>query len=79
MQQVTKVLEKETRAVSEKKTYYRWFVVTLIFLAFFIANADRANIGIVLPFLKKEYGFSNTEAGGIISIFFVGYAIRKFP
>jgi len=47
------------------KTNFRWVVAILIFIIYTIAAADRANIGVVLPFLKKEFHLTNTEAGGI--------------
>lgn len=62
-----------------KMTSYRWVVLVLIFVIYTIATADRANLGVALPFIKKEFGLSNTEAGGIISLLFLGYAIAQIP
>jgi len=58
---------------------YRWVVLGLIFVIWAIACADRANLGIALPFMKKEYGISNTEAGMIISLFSFAYGIVQIP
>ncbi|KMO41315.1 DgoT [Methylobacterium tarhaniae] len=60
-------------------TRYRWVVMGLIFIVYTLAAADRANIGIVLPFVKKEFAMSNTEAGAVVSLFFVGYAVMQIP
>nr|WP_320145285.1 MFS transporter [uncultured Anaeromusa sp.] len=63
----------------EKKSKYRWFVMGLLFILYTVANADRANIGFALPYLRKEFAMSNTEAGGIISLFFFAYAFFQVP
>ena len=62
-----------------RPTRYRWWVLALIFVIYVIAAADRANIGIVLPHLKTEFALSNTEAGAIISLFFLAYAGGQLP
>lgn len=61
------------------KTNFRWVVAILIFIIYTIAAADRANIGVVLPFLKKEFHLTNTEAGALASLFLFGYAIAQIP
>ncbi|SFV16112.1 Sugar phosphate permease [Methylobacterium sp. 174MFSha1.1] len=66
-------------ATSRTTTRYRWVVMGLIFIVYTLAAADRANIGIVLPFVKKEFAMSNTEAGAVVSLFFVGYAVMQIP
>lgn len=63
----------------EKRTKYRWGVMTLLFILYTVANADRANIGFALPYLRKEFEMSNTEAGTIISLFFLAYAAFQVP
>ncbi|MDR3565992.1 MAG: MFS transporter [Negativicutes bacterium] len=62
-----------------KMSNYRWVVLALIFVIYTIATADRANLGVALPFIKKEFGLSNTEAGGIVSLLFLGYAVAQIP
>jgi sugar phosphate permease len=63
----------------KKKTNYRWVVMTMIFLTYTVCMADRTNIGIVLPFIKKEFTFNNFQLGLISSMFFLGYAITQIP
>ncbi|HMM19968.1 MAG TPA: MFS transporter [Selenomonadales bacterium] len=65
--------------MSSKKSGYRWFVMAMLFVLYTVANADRANIGFALPYIRKEFAMSNTEAGAIISLFFVGYAALQIP
>lgn len=62
-----------------KKTNYRWLILLVIFVSYFINYADRSNIGIVLPFLRKEFVISNFVSGAIASFFFLGYAISQIP
>ena len=58
---------------------FRWVVAALIFVIYTIAAADRANIGFALPFIRKEFAMSNTEAGALLSLFLWGYAIMQIP
>lgn len=65
--------------LAEKTTRYRWVVMGLIFCIWAIACADRANFGIALPYMKKEFHITNTEAGLIVSLFSFAYAIVQIP
>ena len=62
-----------------KRTNYRWVVMALLFAVWTVACADRANMGIALPYMKKEFGITNLEAGAIISLFGTAYAIVQIP
>ncbi|MCA1326365.1 MFS transporter [Herbaspirillum sp. alder98] len=62
-----------------KPTRFRWVVAGLIFLIYTIAAADRANIGVALPFIRKEFAMSNTEAGALLSLFLFAYALAQLP
>jgi sugar phosphate permease len=62
-----------------KATKFRWVVLVLIFLVYTVITADRANIGVALPFLRKEFMMSNTQAGAIASIFLFAYAVAMMP
>lgn len=68
-----------TAAAPEKTSNYRWVVMGLIFCIWAIACADRANFGIALPYMKKEFHITNTEAGLIVSLFSFAYAIVQIP
>jgi sugar phosphate permease len=69
----------KTAPVEEKTTGYRWVVMGLIFCIWAIACADRANFGLALPYMKKEYHITNAEAGLIISLFSFAYALVQIP
>lgn len=58
---------------------YRWIVIALVFIVYTAAYADRANIGIALPFIKKEFLLSNTQAGMLASAFTFTYAASQIP
>ncbi|NWD71736.1 MFS transporter [Pseudomonas gingeri] len=58
---------------------YRWVVAGLIFVIYTIAAADRANLGVAMPFIRKEFDMSNAEAGGLMSLFLLAYALAQIP
>lgn len=58
---------------------FRWVVAALFFIAYMIAGADRANIGVVVPFIKQEYHLSNTDIGALASLFYLTYALVQIP
>lgn len=62
-----------------RKTGFRWAVLTLIFLIYMVAGADRSNIGMVVPFIKKSFSLSNTDIGAMASFFYLTYAIVQIP
>ncbi|MEK3646338.1 MFS transporter [Aeribacillus sp. FSL M8-0235] len=64
---------------AQKKTRYRWVVALMIFLVYTVAAADRANLGMALPFIREEFTMSNTEAGALTSLFLLAYAIAQIP
>ncbi|WP_251010334.1 MFS transporter [Pseudomonas fluorescens] len=65
--------------VTAKPSRFRWVVAGMIFLVYTIAAADRANLGVALPFIRKEFEMSNTEAGALISLFLLAYALAQLP
>jgi sugar phosphate permease len=44
-----------------------------------VAGADRANIGVVVPYIKDHFGMSNTDIGAMTSLFFLCYALFQVP
>ena len=67
------------KGIKSKATQYRWVVAGLFFVIYTIAAADRANLGVALPFLRNEFQMSNAEAGGLVSLFLLGYAFFQLP
>ena len=73
------IAPSKAEPVAEKRTKHRWVVMGLIFCIWAIACADRANFGIALPYLKKEYHITNTQAGLIVSLFSFAYGFVQIP
>ena len=60
---------------TEKRTNYRWVITTLIFFITLVNFIDRSAISFVIEPLKKEFGFTDTQFGMILSAFGVGYVL----
>lgn len=56
-------------------TNYRWIVAGLIFFITLVNFIDRSAISFVIDPLKKEYGFTDTQFGMILSAFGLGYVL----
>lgn len=64
---------------SKRITRFRLVVLLLIFLSYMIAGADRANIGVVIPFMKREMPLTNTDIGLMAGLFYLTYAAVQIP
>lgn len=71
--------DKSDRTTVEKKSGFRWVVLAMIFLVYMIAGADRANIGVVVPFIKESFHLTNTDIGAMTGLFYLGYAAIQIP
>lgn len=58
-----------------KRTNYRWVVTSLIFFITLVNFIDRSAISFVIEPLKKEFNFTDTQFGMILSAFGVGYVL----
>ncbi|MGX5856556.1 MFS transporter [Dyadobacter jiangsuensis] len=54
---------------------YRWLVVVLIFTATIINYIDRQIIGLLKPFLEKEFNWTETDFARIVMAFTAAYAV----
>ncbi|MEH7098288.1 MFS transporter [Neobacillus vireti] len=72
-------LAKESQPELKKKTRFRWVVLTLIFLVYMIAGADRSNMGVIIPTIKDSFHMSNTDIGLMTSLFYLTYAAIQIP
>lgn len=64
---------------STKPSRFRWVVAGLFFLIYTVASADRANLGVALPFIREEFPMTNAEAGALLSVFLLAYALAQIP
>ena len=59
----------------ERKTSFRWVILSLLFIATTILYIDRSALGILAPHLQNEIGWSEEQYGLINSSFMVAYAV----
>jgi MFS transporter, ACS family, hexuronate transporter len=57
---------------------YRWIIILMLFLANAINYTDRSAMSVALPLLSKQFHLTPSEAGMILSSFFIGYALFNF-
>ncbi len=57
------------------RSNYRWVVTSLIFFITLVNFIDRSAISFVIEPLKKEFNFTDTEFGMILSAFGLGYVL----
>ena len=61
--------------VNTSKAFYKWEVVLLLWVAFFLNQADRQAFNIVLPQIQAHLGASDSTMGLISALFNLFYAI----
>lgn len=54
-------------SVAVRKPAYRWELLVLLWLAFFLNQADRQIFSVVLPLIRKDLGLTDAELGLIAS------------
>jgi MFS family permease len=57
----------------------RWIVVALIFAGILVSYIDRGNLGIAAPSIMKEFNFTTSSMGLLLSAFFWTYAAFQIP
>ena len=63
----------------QKKSYFRWVIVSLLFLATAINYADRAVLSIAGPALSKSLHLNSVSMGYIFSAFGWSYVLAQLP
>ncbi|MGX5687653.1 MFS transporter [Arcticibacter tournemirensis] len=59
----------------ETRKGYKWEVLTLLWIAFFLNQADRQVFNVVLPLIKSDLHLSDVEVGMIATIFNLVFAL----
>ena len=54
---------------------YKWEVLTLLWIAFFLNQADRQVFNVVLPLIKADLHLSDIQIGSIATVFNLVYAL----
>ncbi len=57
----------------------RWGFITLLLIAAIVNYLDRANLSVANTTIAKEFGFSSTEMGMLLSAFLWPYALANLP
>ncbi len=58
---------------------FRWIVVILCALSYFVNYLDRAALSVALPFIDKELQIPEWLSGALLGAFFVSYAFTQLP
>ena len=72
-----RVTARTDAAVS--KTSFRWVILAFAYLTYIVAGADRANVSVAIPYMRKELDLSNADIGLAAGLFFIGILIVQLP
>jgi len=57
----------------------RHAVLAVLFAAYLLCYMDRMAIATAIPFIAEDFGLSPLGMGGVLSAFFMGYALMQLP
>jgi MFS family permease len=60
-------------------TLYSWVVIVLALLVFAVSFVDRLAWSVVIPVAAPAMKISMTEAGGLMTAFYIGYVFSNLP
>lgn len=60
-------------------TGYAYYLFTLLFLLYFFNYIDRVIVTSLFPFIQKEYGISDTQAGTLVSVVYWSIVLCTVP
>jgi ACS family hexuronate transporter-like MFS transporter len=69
------VLTEDSSTPLRKRFGYRWTILALLFFATTINYVDRQVIGILAPTLTREFHWSESDYGAIVSWFSIAYGV----
>lgn len=58
-----------------KTSWYKWEVLALLWIAFFLNQADRQVFNVVLPLLKEDLHLTDVQIGSVATVFNLFYAL----
>ncbi len=58
-----------------KKLEYKWEVLVLLWIAFFVNQADRQVFNVVLPLIQKDLNITDVQIGLVATIFNLAFAL----
>jgi ACS family D-galactonate transporter-like MFS transporter len=69
----------EPAAATLKPTRVRYFILALILAATILNSVDRANLGVILPFMGKDLAINKIQMGQIFAAIGLTYAVALVP
>ncbi|ULR30819.1 MFS transporter [Dickeya fangzhongdai] len=79
MKNATSTLQDNTVITTSPITRLRWGIIFILLMAAIINYLDRANLSIANTTIAKEFGFSATQMGMLLSAFLWHYALANLP
>ena len=64
---------------SQPATNVRWLIFALACGTSWLLYVHRYTFNFIKPALASEYGYSETELGGLFSLFYITYGIGQIP
>lgn len=61
--------------MKKRDNYYKWELVILLWLAFFLNQGDRQIYNVVIPLIKADLGFSDVQLGLVATVFTLFYGV----
>jgi sugar phosphate permease len=65
--------------LGERVVKIRWWICFLLFLTWVVSYIDRSLMPMAVPLIAQEFHMSTAAMGGVMSAFFVGYALMQIP
>src|SRR3954465_977127 len=69
--------EAVVAATGFKVSGLRLWIIGLIFLATLINYIDRLTISVLAPVITRDLGLTNTQFGGVLTLFLLAYTISQ--
>ncbi|VEA68882.1 L-galactonate transporter [Serratia plymuthica] len=79
MKEATSALHASTAAPAAPISRLRWGIILILLIAAVVNYLDRANLSIANTTIAREFGFSSTEMGLLLSAFLWPYALANLP
>lgn len=58
----------------------RWaYIIPVATVMYVLAFVDRINVGMILPYIDKNFGLTSADSGFAAGVFFFGYSILPIP
>jgi hypothetical protein len=67
----------DIRTGSKSGGHWRWAMAMMAMTLWLVTYADRTNISLAIVEMEKEFGWSDTENGLVLSSFFSGYLLTQ--